>query len=612
MRDSFLENLMTLPVIWGASISPDGTKIVFSWQNIHPNLDVFYMPTDGNSKPIALTNTPEATLFVSFFPDSKSVIVGEDKNRNERVRLFKVSLSEPEKMLPLTMKDPPYFIRGGRIHPNEKWLIYGANYDYENEKEIEPTWVYRKDLINDEMILLAKSVKPAYVYPRLSKSGECILYNRKELHPKGNQFWIVNIEGENDHEILNLGKKARIQASWLHDSKRVAFMTDTKKNDMQKYYSIGFYDIKTNEIDWIIDDPSRNIESFRIPRNSNHIIISEFKKAKFRASILDLNTMSETFLSETKGTLVPIGSFTSEDWIGIYYSSTYPMDLIKFNIYDINPKNFISLTNVWEITKIKKEDLTAAEEIEWKAKDGLSIHGWLYKPTIPNGKTIVFVHGGPTAHSMDIINTQKQYYAKKGFTVFDPNYRGSTGYGVEFEDIIRKNGWGADEQLDIWSGIEALIKNGLVNKGKVGITGTSYGGYSAWFAITKAPKDLIAAAVPICGMTDLVVDYETTRPDIRPYSEQMLGGSPEQVPEVYFERSPIHFVQNITGKLLIIQGANDPNVTPKNVEEVRKKLKEHDILYEEFIFEDEGHGILKRKNQKKLYKIIADFFDDAL
>jgi len=381
---------------------------------------------------------------------------------------------------------------------------------------------------------------------------------------------------------------------------------------MQKYYSIGLFDIETNEINWIIDDPSRNIESFRIPRNSNHIIISEFKKAKSRASILDLNTMSETFLPETKGTLAPIGSFTSEDWIGIYYSSIYPMDLIRFNICDIDPKNFVSLTNVWDITKIKKQDLTAAEQIEWKAKDGLSIHGWLYKPTAPNGKTIVFVHGGPTAHSMDIINPQKQYYAQRGFTVFDPNYRGSTGYGVEFEDIIRKNGWGADEQLDIWSGIETLIKKGLANKGKVGITGTSYGGYSAWFAITKAPMDLIAAAVPICGMTDLVVDYETTRPDIRPYSEQMLGGSPEQVPEVYFKRSPINFVQNITGKLLIIQGVNDPNVTLKNVEEVRKKLKEYGIPYEKFIFEDEGHGILKRKNQKKLYKMIADFFDDAL
>ena len=81
----------------------------------------------------------------------------------------------------------------------------------------------------------------------------------------------------------------------------------------------------------------------------------------------------------------------------------------------------------------------------------------------------------------------------------------------------------------------------------------------------------MSAAVPICGMTDLVVDYETTRPDLRPYSEQMMGGSPKEVPERYYERSPINFVGQIKGKLMIIQGAHDPNVTPKNVEEVKKR-----------------------------------------
>jgi hypothetical protein len=87
-----------------------------------------------------------------------------------------------------------------------------------------------------------------------------------------------------------------------------------------------------------------------------------------------------------------------------------------------------------------------------------------------------------------------------------------------------------------------------------------YGGYSSWCAITRFPKEIVAAAAPICGMTDLVVDYPTTRPDIRPYSEEMMG-SPATAPERYRERSPIHYVDRIEGRLLIVQGANDPNVT---------------------------------------------------
>ena len=612
MSDIYLDNLMTLPIMWNATLSPDGKRIVFSWQNVHPNVDVFYTSLNDSSGPVALSKTREATLFASFYPNSQAIIVGEDKNRNERVRLFKINFAEPENMIPLTMEDPPFFIRGGKIHPNEKWLVYGANYNFASKQEIEPTWVYRHDLINQEIMVLAKPIKPAWVLPKLSQVGNTILYNRKEIHPKGDQIWMVDIEGNEDFEILNFGEKARIRAFWLQDSKRIAFLTDTKKNKMQKYYSLGFFDIKTNEIEWIIDDPSRNIEFLGVPKNSDHLIISEFRKAKLRASILDLTTREEMILPDIRGTLIPIGSVPPEEWVGIYYSSTHPPDLVRFKRESMEPDNFISLINVWDLTRINKNDLTPAVGFEWKASDGLNIHGWLYTPTEPNGKTIVYVHGGPTDHSSDMIYPELQYYAHRGFTVLDPNYRGSTGYGVEFEDLIREKGWGEDEQRDIWDGIEALFKQNIAVKGKVGITGTSYGGYSAWFGITKAPKELIAAAVPICGMTDLIVDYETTRPDLRPYSEEMLGGTPDQIPEVYYEKSPINFVQNIKGKLLVVQGANDPNVTPKNVEEVRKKLKEHKIDYEEYIFEDEGHGIVKTKNQKLLYKMIADFFDSVL
>ena len=112
-------------------------------------------------------------------------------------------------------------------------------------------------------------------------------------------------------------------------------------------------------------------------------------------------------------------------------------------------------------------------------------------------------------------------------------------------------------------------------------------------------------------MTDLVVDYNTTRPDLRVYGEEMLGGSPNQSPEIYKDRSPINFIQNIKGKLLIVQGARDPNVTPENVRAAEEKLKEYNIPYNKLIFEDEGHGISRPKNQKVLYKRIADFFDVA-
>ena len=112
-------------------------------------------------------------------------------------------------------------------------------------------------------------------------------------------------------------------------------------------------------------------------------------------------------------------------------------------------------------------------------------------------------------------------------------------------------------------------------------------------------------------MTDLVVDYHATRPDLRPYSEEMLGGSPEEVPDRYRERSPINYVGDIRGSLLIVQGLRDPNVTPDNVHAVTEVLDEHHVPYELLTFEDEGHGIARPKNLKVLYPRLADFFEGA-
>jgi dipeptidyl aminopeptidase/acylaminoacyl peptidase len=241
----------------------------------------------------------------------------------------------------------------------------------------------------------------------------------------------------------------------------------------------------------------------------------------------------------------------------------------------------------------------------------MEIQGWLYRPRGEAKGTIVYVHGGPTSHSEDRVSAEVQYYVSQGFNVLDPNYRGSTGFSLPFREAIKEDGWGGREQDDIRTGIEALIEAGIAERGKVGMTGTSYGGYSSWCGITHFPTDVLAASAPVCGMTDLVVDYHTTRPDLRPYSEEMLGGSPDQVPDRYRERSPINFVQNIKGKLLIVQGLQDPNVTPENVSAVETALKDAGIEYDLLGFEDEGHGIYKPQNQRVLYPRLAQFFEEA-
>jgi len=320
----------------------------------------------------------------------------------------------------------------------------------------------------------------------------------------------------------------------------------------------------------------------------------------------------ETPFPEQAGNLLPLGRLADGAWVGLHYSAASPTDIVRFRLEEGHSPALTSLTRVWERTALRPDQLIPAETFEWTSVDGLCIQGWLYRARPNARRAVIDIHGGPTYHSEDKFDAQNQYLVAQGFNVLDVNYRGSTGFGLKFRELIKEDGWGGREQADIAEGAKALIQAGLAEPGKVGVTGTSYGGYSSWFLITHYPPEVIGAAAPICGMTDLVVDYQTTRPDLRPYSEEMIGGTPEQIPQRYYERSPIHFVQDIRGQLLIVQGAQDPNVSPENVRQVRQRLHQHKIPHELLVFEDEGHGIIKPANQATLYVRLGEFFDQAL
>ena len=574
-------------------------------------MDVFVVPSDGSAAPTALTHTPEETMLVSWAPDSRGVIVAEDHDGDERVRLFLVDLERPLEMCPLTEDHPAYFIRGGELHPDRRRLFYGANYDAERQVEIEPTWIYRHDLQSGERRAIARPERAASGGPQLNRQGTHLLYARQDRHPAGRQWYVVDVEGREDREILNFGDAVKVTAEWFPDGERILVLSESRDGRAQQHRSLGVYRWANGEMSWLIDDPARNIEHASVSPDGV-VVVDEVREAGHRPSWVDAETGTETPFPRIAGSFVPLGRAPDGTWIGLNYSATVPTELVRREADARSAGDLRSLTRVWEHTDLDRARLAPAEDFRWQSDDGLTIQGWLYRAHPNPRRAIIYIHGGPTAHAEDRLRPEQQYYVARGFNVLDVNYRGSTGFGLAFQEAIKADGWGGHEQADIAAGAKALIRAGLAEPRRVGVTGTSYGGYSSWFLITHYPPAIIAAAAPICGMTDLVVDYNTTRPDLRPYSEEMLGGTPAQVPERYHERSPINFVQDIRGRLLIIQGAQDPNVTPENVRQVVKALDAHGIPYELLVFPDEGHGISKPANQAELYRRLVAFFEDAL
>ncbi len=609
--ESFLHQLMTLPTVLEARLSPDKRWVAFTWYRRQENVDVFVVASDGSQAPVALTHTPESTELVSWTPDSKAVIVSEDHDGDEFARLYRVEIAKPLEMQPLTEDRPQYFIRGGMLHPDGRHLFYAANYDFEAGKVIEPSWVYRHDLETGERLPIARPDTPNWVVPELNCAGTHLIYPCRDLHPAGRQYWLVDANGNDDREILNFGAAIKVFAHWHPDNEHVIFLSESTGNGTQDHVSLGTYHWPTQQLRWLVDDPHRVIEGDWVTRDGL-VVVDELRAANHATSYLDIHTGKEFPFPRLPGNLLPVGQASDGTWVALYYSSTSPTELVRLHPGASSPDELVSLTRVWEYTSLTPGELAGAQDFRWKSVDGLEIQGWLYRASPNPQRAIIFIHGGPTFHSESRLNAQIQYYVSRGFNLLDVNYRGSTGFGLKFRELIKDDGWGGREQADIASGAQALIQAGLAIPGKVGVTGTSYGGYSAWHLITHYPPEVIGASAPICGMTDLVVDYNTTRPDLRPYSEEMLGGRPDQIPDKYYQRSPINFVQDIRGKLLIVQGALDPNVSPENVRQVRQRLDEHHIPYQLLVFDDEGHGIGKPANQEKLYPQLADFFDQAL
>lgn len=269
-----------------------------------------------------------------------------------------------------------------------------------------------------------------------------------------------------------------------------------------------------------------------------------------------------------------------------------------------------SLTNkkLTRLTKynqdyLKQVKIPKQESIQYKARDGVEIGGILVYPTnYKKGKRyplIMSVHGGPEAHVangwINRYSTPAIYAASKGFVIFFPNYRGSTGRGVDFSKM-GQNDYAGAEFNDLVDGKQHLINIGLVDKDRVGITGGSYGGFaSAWGA--TALTEHFAASVMFVGISNHISKFGTT--DIPKEMNLVHARSyPWDKWQWYLERSPIYYTADTKTPILIMHGEKDTRVHPSQSMELYRYLKTHGKVPVRLVtYPNEGHGNRKAAAQ---------------
>ena len=239
--------------------------------------------------------------------------------------------------------------------------------------------------------------------------------------------------------------------------------------------------------------------------------------------------------------------------------------------------------------------------IEFPTERGLTAHALVYGPTHPDYEApegekpplIVMSHGGPTGATTPILDLATQFWTSRGFAVVDVNYGGSTGYGRAYRE--RLNGeWGVVDLEDCVNAARYLVERGEADGDRLLITGGSAGGYTTMCALTFT--DDFAAGATYFGISDLE-RFETGEGHKfeRRYNHTLIGPYPEAA-ELYRARSPIHFVEQISTPMLVLQGADDEVVPPAQSELIVEALAERKIPHAYLLFEGEGHGFRRAES----------------
>ncbi len=592
----FYENLE----IYGGRFSPDESKLLVT-SNQSGIFNAYTLPVDGSDMQQLTQSTEESVFGISFFPEDERILYSSDKGGNEISHLYVQKTDQSTEDLTPAENAKANFMGWTR---DKKGFFFGSN-------ERDPMFfdLYEMDI---------KSFKSNMIYQNnegldvgaISKDKKYLALT-KFVTTNNNEMYLYNVKtGKTEHISIHEGDASYDPQFFDLAGKHLFYLT----NEGSEFQYLVSYNLETGEKkkEW---ETGWDIWYAYNSYNEKYRVMGVNEDAKTKIYLFDLQTGEQVDLPEFKdGGVTSVSISKSEKLMRMTVgSSTSPTNIY---VYNFQSKELKRLTNSLN-PEINPDDLVAGTVVRFKSFDGTEIPAVYYQPHVAGADNkvpaLVWVHGGPGGQSRLRYFALIQYLVNHGYAILAVNNRGSSGYGKTFFKMDDRN-HGEGDLKDCIAGKDFLASTGVVDMKKVGIIGGSYGGYMVMAALTFTPEDF-DVGVNIFGVTNWLRTLKSIPPYWESFREALYAemGDPTTADSVrLYNISPLFHAQNVTKPLMVLQGANDPRVLQVESDEIVDAVKANNVPVEYVLFEDEGHGFLKKENEIKGYGQILEFLDKYL
>lgn len=598
-RGMSIEKLYMTRQVGGATWSPDGKSIAFV-SNMSGRNNLWVVPSDGGY-PVQLTVSDQRQAAPAWSPDGKWIAYQSDYDGNEQWDVFMVS-PKTGKVVNLTQTSEI-------AETNPVWSPDGRYLAYEvKPKTSAATEIDVYDMIMREVkhVTTGTAQDKSNHTPIWSKDGKFIVYTQDQAKGTDSNIFIANVANGKSTLLTPHEGEQLFSANDLASDGKHALVTSNAANG---YDNVGVLDVATKKISWVTKD-KWEISGGEFSPDGKRLTFTANVEGNQDIYVHDLTTGKSTQLAIAKGVNRPARApkaFSPDGsrLLFIHNGPTAPNDLWTYQLIGGKQRQITHSL----LAGIRPEDLVEPLLIHYPSRDGkFTISAFLYVPfnMARNGQNaaIVYIHGGPNYQTTNSFDRFIQYAANQGYMVLAPNYRGSTGYGKEFQQADLFDMGGGDLQ-DVLAGVDWIKQTGHLDPKKIAVMGASYGGYLTMMAVTKAP-DVWAAGVPIVPFVNWRTEIQNEDPELQ-QSDLASMGDPAKNKALYEDRSPINFVDQIKTPLLLLAGGNDPRCPKSEAQQVVDAIKKRGGNAEIKVYENEGHLISRVENQIDAYKRVANF-----